>query len=233
MTLKPLAFDFPLMSDLSVRPPHAVPADEGLAEVRQELAEREGFYRRLVAKGTMAQADADRHIAIFAAIAADLTADARSAGQLPSSTFAWDAKVRELRRELALRRNRWPKRIDAPSDPLDQATAVRRMERLEAVHFRYWVELFGADDQFRDGAGFEPPHYLPSDARHGRIRAFYGRIWAWERDALARGDPAARPAMAAFYAQVEAGEPEAAGIWDHYMFCAERCGFIQEERMAA
>lgn len=227
--LKPLDFDFPVMSELSVRPPHAVSVEEMIAEVGQERADRESFYRRLVAKGTMSQADCDRHIALVGAILSDLKAGFGSA-----ESFGWDVKVRELRRELQLRRNRWPKRIGSPSDPLDKATATRRMERLEAVHFHYWVELFGADDEFGGGrGGFDPPHFLPSDARYGRLRAHYGRIWTWEREALRLGAPAARPGMAVFYAKVDAGEPDAVGIWNHYLFCAERCGFIQPEEPRA
>lgn len=229
MTLRPLAFDFPLMSDLSTRPPHSVPEEEMLAEVEQELADRDGFYRRQVAKQTMTADDAERHIAALAAVAADL-GGAAAKGGLGAAGIAWDSKVRELRREIAIRRNRWPKRVDSPADPLDRATAGRRMERLDAVHFHYWVRLAFADDLV---AGFDPPHFLPSDADRGLVRAWQWRIWEWERRALAAGDPAARPAMAAFYASIDAGEAEAASIWEHYRFCAERIGFADPAREAA
>ncbi|MEA3053514.1 MAG: hypothetical protein QOG72_2417 [Sphingomonadales bacterium] len=225
MTLKPLDFDFSLMSDLSVRPPHSVPEEEMLAEVEQTLADRSVFYRRQVERGKMRVDEAERHIALLADVAADLRG--RPAGE--PAAFAWEAKVRELRREIAIRRNRWPKRIDSHVDPLDRATAARRLEQLDSVHFHYWVRFAFADDLV---AGLEPPHFLASDGRRGVLRGWQWRAWAWERDALARGDPAARPAMAGFYADVAAGDAWAAGIWNHYRFCAERLGFAEPARAA-
>jgi hypothetical protein len=226
MAAEPLGFDFPLMSPLSVRAPHAVPREEMLAEVEQELADRRGFYGRMVARQKMSAGDAARHIDTLTAIGADL----REPG-LP--TYSWADKVRELRRELAIRRAAWPRRIAKPGDPLDEATAIRRMERLDAVHFAYWIQLFESDDEFH-GRSLAPPHFLPSDgSAMGVIRAYVWRIWDWERRALAAGDPAARPAMAAFYAAMDDPASEEAALWDHYRHCAARLGFVQIEEKAA
>lgn len=224
---QPLTFGFALMSPLSARPPHAVPREEMLAEVEQELADRVPFYGRMVAAGKMEAGTANRHLDVLRSIGADL-------GGAPAPfAFSWDAKVREMRRELALRRNAWPRRIAKPADPLTEAAAARRMERLDAVHFLYWVGLFEADDEFA-GRALPPPHVLPSDGGSaGVIRAYLWRIWRWERAALAAGDPAARPWMAMFYALVDAGDSEAVEAWDHYRDCAERMGFAERERQAA
>jgi hypothetical protein len=79
-----------------------------------------------------------------------------------------------------------------------------------------------------------PPHFLPSDgSAMGVIRAYVWRIWDWERRALAAGDPAARPAMAAFYAAMDDPASEEAALWDHYRHCAARLGFVQIEEKAA
>ena len=86
MTLQPLTFAFPLMSDLSRRPPHAVHEEELLTEVRAELADRRAFYGRMVGTGKMRQEDSDRHIHLIEAVAADLSrrgALAAGAGPLP------------------------------------------------------------------------------------------------------------------------------------------------------
>lgn len=237
MTLKPLDFDFPIMSDLSVRPPHAVPAEEMRAEIEQELADRRGFYRRLVAKQTMTQEDADRHIAIFEAIAADLAwhADEQDEG---GTAHSWDAKVRELRREIALRRNRWPKRIASPSDPIDAAGATRRMERLEAVHFKYWIDLFRANDAFAA---------VPIADMADTIRAWLWIRDDWRRRAADAGDRAADPAwstaaeaarLEAHLASLPAGQAAvtrsyAAGVEATRLRAAQRLGLAPKEGIAA
>lgn len=225
MTLAPLGFDFPLMSPLSTRPPHAVPREEMLIELDEELNARAHSYPLLVAQRRMKEEEARRHIAVLAAVRDDLADPAAPAGR---DGFPWDAKVRELRRELAIRRNAWPQAIRARR--LGAAEAARRMERLEAVHFAYFVDLDHADDASFPGS--PPPHRLPCDARFGALRAHHWRVWQWERAALAAGHPAARAYMRPFYARIDAGEPVAAGLWNHFRHCAERMGFIEQEKAA-
>lgn len=164
---KPLGFDFPLMSAISRRSPWSIEADEMLLEVDEELAHRRTFYKRLVDRGQLGEEEAVRHIAVLLAIRSDL------AGHWDRSV-AWEAKVRELRRELQLRRNAWPKRIASAAHPLSADEARRRMERLDALHVRYWMDLW-----FHDGTRDDM-------RRHGAERE------AWERAEHAAGNPVAR-----------------------------------------
>jgi hypothetical protein len=224
MTLAPLTFAFPLMSEISRRPPFAIEPDECLLELEEEVAHRRTFYGRMVAQGKMSGADAGRHQALLAAILSDV------AGK-PSSAYSWDAKVRELRRELALRRNAWPKKIASPADPLDAAGAAKRMERLEAVHWRYWVRLDHWDPSTPDGLA-------SCDGRTRELRAFMWRVDQWERAEADAGNPAARPdrssaAMEAwFHAHPDRRHP-AAQIDAVYLEAAQALGFAPREREAA
>lgn len=222
MTLAPLDFDFALMSPLSRRPPHAVPREEMRAEIEQELADRAALYGRLVDKGKLAAADAARHVAILEAVRDDLDEAGAPAGP------GWEAKVRELRRELALRRNAWPKRLARPGDPLTEAAAARRMERLDAVHFLYWIEFFACD--FGIPADLGPGRTL--DQALDRVRAWAWRVSAWEREAARRGDPAARPHLRPFYEALDRGDPAAALIWHSQLTAAVRHGFAKMEEAA-
>ncbi|HEV2747524.1 MAG TPA: hypothetical protein VGW34_09535 [Allosphingosinicella sp.] len=225
MTARPLGFDFPLMSELSRRPPWQVGGDEQLRELDEEIAHRRDFYPRLAARGAMSIDEGARHIAILLAIRADVDGGADRAE-------TWETKVRELRRELGLRRGAWPRKVAKPGDPLDEATARARMERLEAVHWRYWVRLEFCDDLCT--TGFPPPHFVASDAQYGLIRARKWAAWEWERTALARGDPAARPDMADYFDWLhDSSDAEAVSLRDHYRFCAERLGFAPSEKEAA
>lgn len=211
MTLHPLGFDFPLTSALSTRPPHAVNREEQRAELERELADRSTFYQRMVERGKMDEAAAAGHIDTLRAIADDLDGDAGA-----GSRHSWDAKVRELRRELAIRRSAWPKRIANGADPLDQPTASLRMERFEAVHFAYWIELRYCDE-FGSGAT------LDEMLDHVRARVF--EVMAWEREQwLAGGDAAriVRPRMAQFYAELRDGRAGAMLVWNAHEAAARR-----------
>lgn len=223
--MKPLDFDFPLMSEISRRPPYAVDHDELAGEIDTELADRSAFYARMAARAKMSQADADRHIDLLAAIRDDLAfAYTRDAGWL-GQRHGWDAKVRELRRELAIRRNTWPKRIANAADPLDLVTAALRMERLEAVHFKYWIELF----QFDVDEDLQPAD------RRSRIRAEHWRRWQWQREQLA-AEATARLVPAGFAAwlhKVAAGEPDAFRVWIKFEAEARRLDLAPQEEAAA
>jgi hypothetical protein len=231
MTLKPLDFSFAPMSALSARPPYAVPEAEWLPELSEELASRERVYPVQVRDKRMKADEAERHIAILGAIREDLLERAfyDNPAWQPGTRFVrhhpaihYDAKVRELRRELAIRRNRWPGQISAKR--MDADVARLRMERLEAVHWLYWVNLFGADDVFNERA-------------HDKAEcASLIRAWTWRRDNWLReradaGDPAV-PADASTAARDahRAKHPEwraqAEQLDALYLAAAQRHGFV-------
>lgn len=213
MTLHPLGFDFPLTCELAVRPPHAIDRDEQLAEVDRELADRALLYDRFVTRGKMSADNAELHIGILRAIALDL-GGAAEAGR----RYSWSAKVRELRRELAIRRGAWPKRVASPSDPLDQATAAQRMEALQGVHFAYWIELRFCDE-FGRGATL--------DETLDMVRARVFQVMAWERDQWLQGGDAraiVRPRMADFFGELARGREGAALVWNSHEAAARRHG---------
>ena len=149
--MKPLSRAFACRSELARRGVADVPTDEALRELRDELDKRQRVYPANVAKGTMKQDEAMRFIAIWRAIIADWNG-------ADGTAFGWEAKVRELRRELAIRRAAYPKWVSVKTHPLNAAEAARKLECLDAVHWRYWGALFaftpGATDRFDDPARF-------------------------------------------------------------------------------
>lgn len=163
MTLKPLDHSFALRSGLSSRPPKQVARDEFRIELEEELDKRLRVYPGHVAKGMMKQQESDHHIAVWRALLDDRArADAAIAqllGQHPPAhepapyAFDWDTRVRELRRELALRRAAYPKWIASPTNPLTAADATKKLERLDAIHHDYWIGLFA----------FSPSEIDPAD----------------------------------------------------------------------
>lgn len=206
-TADSFTFDFPLMSELSQRPPHAIPHDEVMDELNQELEWRRAVYPRQVERKTMTKPEADLHIDILAAIRDDLNHVYHVARQTwVGQRHGWATKVAELRRELAIRRGAWPRRIANVADPMSSGVAVRRMEALEALHFKYWMELFGSDREF-PGVG---------EAVLDAIRAAHWRRWTWYQDAQTRGGRDALcvpPGIAQLLADVAAQEPEALRTW--------------------
>lgn len=227
MTLAPLGFDFPVMSALSIRPPWQVEQDEYLPELEEELRHRRPFYARMVARGTMAAQEAERHLALWEAVIADVAAapGAGSGASRACRPFLWHEKVRELRRELQLRRNAWPRKIGSPTLPISAAQAALRMERLEAVHWRYWVKLDHCDE-------FGGPRCAEQTQR---IRAYMWRVEDWERRAADAGDPGARPefstaateAWFAAHPDCRAGAQLAEAV---YLEAARALGFVGPER---
>ncbi|MDP9412692.1 MAG: hypothetical protein M3Q08_01070 [Pseudomonadota bacterium] len=220
MTLQPLGFDFPLMSGLSRRPPYKVEPDEYLLEIDAELERRRRAYPMFVQERRMKPEEAERHIAILLAIRADFK------GTGTSSDIGWDAKIRELRRELALRRHTYPRQIG--SRRLNEAEAAQRMERLEGVHWRYWILLDFCDElELRDCL-----------EQQRRTRAYLWRVDQWERTAADLGDPAARPhastaAREAWFAlRPERREP-ASRIEALYLEAARYYGFAPPQEQAA
>lgn len=198
MTLKPLDFDFPAMSAFSRLPPWQVKLPEQLAELEQEILRRRKAYPLLVDRGRMTGDEAERHIEAFAAIARDIRFEidcdamegaewdrrhARREAELQRCPFKWDDKVRELRREIALRTNKFPGEIERGR--ITEAEAAIRMERLDAVHWRYWIELrhFDYPPEFEDE---------PFSARMAFVRTLAHNRENWLYDQTVAGHPAVR-----------------------------------------
>lgn len=155
------ARDFPWRSPLSVRPPdHSVPVLDQLAEVEGEIARRNApaGYPALIAKNTLTAEDAALHIAILGAIRDDLADEAWPAtyhlalqqGRQPAPRplragpdFAWDLKLREIRRELSIKRNALPRRLASASGTITEADARRILECWDALHWRTFAYLAG------------------------------------------------------------------------------------------
>lgn len=133
---------FATRSELAVRHPADVPLVEQRDELEQSVRERAEWFARDVAKGRIKPDQVARHERIWTAIVADhaaLGTGAPIGADTPGVT--WEDKVAELRRELAIRRNAWPKRIGKPHG-LTATEAARRFDCLDAVHYRYWHRLF-------------------------------------------------------------------------------------------
>lgn len=154
MITRPLDFDFVPMADMSRRPPWTIDADEQEEELGDELSFRRDRYPVMVAKGRgLTHDDADRHIRIWEEILADcrvVPAD-RSVRALDEARqrrqamrILWEDKVRELRREVLIRRNAYPGWVDKGRVTL--GTAREKVARIEAVHWRYWMTGFVWDD---------------------------------------------------------------------------------------
>ena len=189
MTTRPLDFTFPLMSDLSKVAPHTIPVDEQLLEVELEEDYRLRTYPAQVKRGAMTEDGVNRHLVIWKQIRLDLTQPPADFPPLArqhywqewcdrraASPVRWADKVRELRRELAMRRNFYPKQIQKGGD---RAELGRRMERLEAVHFSYWISMDYLD-----------PIAEPKDQGRDRLRRFMARRDRWIVDAWQAGDRA-------------------------------------------
>ena len=203
MTQRSLTDDFPLRSGLARRHPGDIDNDELLREVDQELDRRRAAYPALVTRGTLSREEAEQHIATWATIRDDwrrlehrlerllgsrADGTALTLRRAPAAyAGTWDARVRELRRELAIRRAAYPKWIANAGNPLTADDAALRLERLDAVHWRYWMQLFGftPDAPPTSGAG-SPAAALQRDlARHAHVAAREQAL------AFAAGDDAA------------------------------------------
>ena len=145
-----LDFAFPLQSDLSRRAPQTVPLEEQRIGLEGELNRRLRLYPGYVARHTMEQADADRQIAILRALIVDVRhAEWIDAGRrspkppapTPATSWSWEDRVRELRRDIAIRRNAYPRWIASATNPLTADDAAAALEWLDAVHYRYWAQL--------------------------------------------------------------------------------------------
>ncbi len=155
---RPLDTDFPLRSPLAVRPPRDVTLEEQRLGLESEMARRQRTYPGYVQRGTMTQADATLQLQLCQHMLDDVvwlewshaTAAAEWRGEAPpprprrhADTATWEDCVRELRRDLAIRRNAYPRWIASATNPLTVAEAAATLEWLDAVHYRYWTGLDG------------------------------------------------------------------------------------------
>lgn len=119
------------------RPLDAIPGDDFYAamkvEVRQLLEGRASSYPDRVAKGRMPRAEADRELRVTRAIAEDWRAVDLSPG-FPLAT--WSEMIHALRREITLRRQRWPQAVEAHRMTAEDAN--RRILLLETWHDVLW-----------------------------------------------------------------------------------------------
>lgn len=162
-----LAWDFPERSPGTTRHPGHVPLAEQRDELAAELDRRRRLYPRSVERGTMSAATMQHEIAVFAAMLHDY--DRRPDRPRPY-TLDWRSRIVALRRELAMRRTAYPKWVASPSNPLTQADATQRLERLDAVYHHYWRWLFC----------FDPPVEtlgLEGDARTAELRRQKARVF--------------------------------------------------------
>lgn len=150
---KPLANDFTLLSP-GARHPNEIYLAKQLAEIRRELDYRRRFYGDWVNKGRLTELAKAHEIAMFEEIEHDFVALQRldetgiwsdpGSGDEPLDIAAvhdaWQAKVRALRREIMLRRNTYRKRVD--QGRMSPEDATKHLERIEAVHWRYWMDGF-------------------------------------------------------------------------------------------
>lgn len=137
--------------------PHSVPLAAQEAELSRELDQRRHAYPRRVEKRMLSQYDADRRIDLLHAIHDDIAWLAqfarwsagteprfshdmtrhRDAAEAAIARFRWSELVAELRREIDMRRKYYPAWVRKGS--LDAPRARLQLERIEAVHFLYWV----------------------------------------------------------------------------------------------
>ncbi len=192
MTRQPLTDDFAMRSLGTTAAPHLVDTRDMLIELEEELDKRVRVYPGHVERQLMKREDAEHHIAVWRAIIADFhraeAAAARRAGHgyafdPAPYTHDWEARMRELRRELATRRNAYPKWIASPANPLTAEAAARKLTRLDAVHWRYWMRLFAFDE--RDDA------IDLTRLAHAAEREMLNRAPAWREASASGGIPAA------------------------------------------
>ncbi len=171
---KPLAYDFPNTSPTS-RAPFEVPLNKRIAEVRRELDQRRRHYPQFVIRGRMTELEADLETRMMATVLEDLEALQRReetgiwampgmGDQVPEPIAvheAWERKIRSLRREIQIRRNTYPRKVEQGRMTADDAR--KWLERLEAVHWMYWIDCFCMVPP--------PPRDVPDEERRAAISA--------------------------------------------------------------
>lgn len=115
--------------------------DPILAELVREGDSRARVYPDRIAKGRLAQQEADYQQRIWAEIV-DNVAEALGSGSLRVSgmTFGWQEKVDALEREVDYRSRLYPGWVE--KGRLDQATADRQLDLVSAARDLYWRHMF-------------------------------------------------------------------------------------------
>lgn len=181
MNNRPLGFDFSLMSPLSRHHPRVKLGEAHFLMAEDELLDRRRLYPRLIEQQRMKADEAERHLRVWTAIVEDIRPE-------PARYFGgdvdWEDKVRELRRELSIRRNTYPNQIARRQRTED--TARRNCELLDQVHFCCWM---GTDcgTRFGDAAAWRG---LDRTAATRAARQFYLDRHAFLLAAHAAGDRA-------------------------------------------
>ena len=181
-----LAWDFPERSPGTLRHPAYVPLAEQRQELAAELDRRRRFYPRSVERRTMTAETMEHELAVFAAMVDDYD---RSPREPRPFRLDWRARIVALRRELAMRRTAYPKWAASPSNPLTEAEARERLERLDAVYHHYWRWLFC----------FDPPiETLPleGEARTAELKRQKARVLRFNAVQLQKAGPFAWPQSA-------------------------------------
>lgn len=148
-------------------------------KLEAELDRRRRLYPRSVERRTMPPETMEHELAIFAAMLDDYH---RSPLDPRPFRFDWRTRIVALRRELAMRRTAYPKWAASPSNPLTEAEARDRLERLDAVYHRYWRWLLC----------FDPPiETLPleGDARTAELRRQKARVLRFNAVQLQKAGP--------------------------------------------
>jgi len=166
---------FPCLSPESATPRN-LPAAALLEELERELQQRRAYYPGRVEKGIMDREAAEQGIDLMQLLAEDVRVDMildtmfadmpdgvtppveawaplqrqqEVAAALVKAT-SWADIIARLQQEITQRRHYYP--IWVTKKTIDQATARAQLERIEAVHYRWWVlgHHFRADIADRD-----------------------------------------------------------------------------------
>lgn len=143
-----LASDFPLRSELSKREPGSITIAEKIAEMLEETRRRDNAYPRFINAGSLAPEAAEHQQKVWKAITIDyqrLAACTHWTMKPDYDRFPftgdWRGRVAEIRRELQMRRNAYPRWMESPTNNMDRGTATRKLEVLDAIHDDYWCQL--------------------------------------------------------------------------------------------
>ncbi len=190
MTARPLERDFLLVSPIvgDHATPDYVTAEDCLLEMDAEMDRRRAAYPKFVEKNQMTPEQMRWHIDVWAAMIDDhvrtLPLGARRAAE--PYRYTWEIRIRELRRELAMRRAAYPKWIANPAHPLDLDVARAKLVALDHVHYRYWYGWcllppvpFTHPREAGDVLALDAPQYLAHPIIEAR-RAKARKLIAWQ-----------------------------------------------------
>jgi hypothetical protein len=168
--------------------------------VRDEIDRRRDSYPKMVKQRRMTELECAAEIDLFRAIATelafalDVAAGRQSDFQAarPKTPFTWAQKLNAIRREICIRRNTFPAKVE--KGRLTPAEAASSLAHIEALHAWYWYHGLN----FMEGD-------TPAAIR-AAIAAEIDRRWAWavtaglnpdcaHSDAIYSGDWSACPKL--------------------------------------